>query len=63
MLEQYYLQFAQPNKLLTKQCLVLAVQLQRDGAVPASSSSWSGVGLQVLKAGACRHWCSHSSLL
>lgn len=40
-LETFYRNFAEPNNLYTRQCLVLGVQVQKDGAY--GLGGWSGV--------------------
>lgn len=41
-LENFYMAFAQPNDLTTKQCMVLAVQVIKEGAYGALGG-WSGL--------------------
>ncbi len=39
-LEQFYMNFAQPNSLTIKQCLILAVQVVKEGAF--GLGGWQG---------------------
>eukprot|EP00877_Chromochloris_zofingiensis_P002279 jgi/Chrzof1/12051/Cz06g19160.t1 len=50
-LEQFYLNFAQPNNLATKQCMVMAVRATKDDT---AASQWSGLRgkLSKLQSGA-----------
>lgn len=41
-LEQFYMSFAQPNDLTTKQCMVMAVQVVKEGTY-GGLSGWSGL--------------------
>ncbi|GLC59566.1 Intraflagellar transport protein 22 [Pleodorina starrii] len=42
-LETFYRNFAEPNNLYTRQCMVMAVQVQKEGG---GIGGWQGMGLQ-----------------